>query len=256
MQDDRIIKTIIIDDELSAILLLEELLLKIDGVKVVGNANDIKKGVNTILNLRPDIVFLDIRLNDEKGFDLIKELKNYDFEPLIVMVTGYDQFVLDAIKAGAFDYLLKPVDPDELIKVIERFRQKKARYQIQTDTNKARVLPESIQKIRFNTLGGFILINPEEILYCKAEANYTDIFLVNQQKHTISLNIGNVGKIIGSPEFFRISRSAIINVKYLTEINRGKRLCTLTAGQFSIPLSIAHNRIKELEFFLYSNSMY
>jgi two-component system, LytTR family, response regulator len=237
MQTGPIIKTIIIDDEMSAILLLEEMLSKIDRVSVAGHAMDVASGVSLVLHHRPDIIFLDIKLNDENGFDLIRRLKDYDENPFIVMVTGYDEFGLEAIKAGAFDYILKPVDPEELLKVISRYRLKQAKL-AQTET---------IKKIRFNTLGGFILINPEEILYCKAEANYTDIFLISQQKHTISLNIGNIEKILIQPKFFRISRSIIINIKYLTEINRGKRLCTLSADHFSYSLTIAHDRIKDLE---------
>jgi len=239
------IKTMIIDDEMSAILLLEEMLGKIDSVIIAGHATDVNSGVNLILNQRPDIVFLDIRIGEARGFDLIKALKDYNLDPFIVMVTGYDQFAMEAIKAGAFDYLLKPVDPDELLKVISRYRHKLSRLQSQPDAMK--IQPESINKVRFNTLGGFILVNPVEILYCKAEANYTDIFLTSNHKHTISQNIGSIEKMLAQPQFFRISRSNIINIKFLTGINRGKRLCLLTAGQVSVSLTIAHDRIRELE---------
>jgi two-component system LytT family response regulator len=237
MSTDKPIKTIIIDDEVSAIKLLEEMLGRLEGVTVSGYAQDVEEGVNLVLRHRPDIVFLDIKLKDENGFDLIQRLKDYDAEPFIVMVTGFDQFGMQALKAGAFDYLLKPVDPNELMKVISRFRQKQAQ---QPKT-------EPSNKIRFNTLGGFVLINPEEILYCQAEANYTDIYLTNQYKHTISLNIGSIEKILAQPNFFRISRSNIINVKYLTEINRGKKLCVLTSGQVSVSLGIARERIRGVE---------
>jgi two-component system response regulator LytT len=118
------IKTLIIDDEMSAISLLEEMLGRQEGVTVSGYAQDIEEAVNLVMRNRPDIIFLDIKLKDENGFDLIHRLKEYDVRPSIVMVTGYDQFGMQALKAGAFDYLLKPVDPDELRKVISRFRRK------------------------------------------------------------------------------------------------------------------------------------
>lgn len=237
MHSSQSINTLIIDDEMSAIQLLEEMVNKLEGVVVAGHAQDIDEGINLILRHRPDIIFLDIKLKDENGFDLIHRLRDYDIDPFIVMVTGYDQFGLEAIKAGAFDYLMKPVDPDELVKVISRYRQKQAKIK----------QSETVNKIRFNTLGGFILINPDEILYCKAEANYTDIYLIDQRKHTISMNIGKIEEILTRPQFFRISRSIIINLKYLTEINRGKRVCTLSANCISFPLTIAHDRIKDLE---------
>lgn len=231
------IKTVIIDDELSAIFLLDALLKEIEGVSVSGHAQNVKDGLHLILQCRPEIVFLDIRLGEENGFDLIQRLKEFDVDPFIVMVTGYDQFGLDAIKAGAFDYLVKPVDPDELLKTLSRFRKKREKLQPH----------ESVQRIRFNTQSGFILVDPEEILYCKAEANYTDIFLTSQHKHTISQNIGNIEKILTRPLFFRISRSAIINIKYLTEINRNKRFVTLSFQHFSCQVAIAHDRIRDLE---------
>lgn len=237
MNTDKPIKTIMIDDEISAIRLLEEMLGRLEGITVSGYAQDVESGVNLVLRHRPDIVFLDIKLKDENGFDLIRRLKDYDVDPFIVMVTGFDQFGMDALKAGAFDYLMKPVDPEELLKVISRFRQKQSQLQP----------TESSKKIRFNTLGGFILVDPAEVFYCKAEANYTDIFLINQNKHTISMNIGSIEKMLSQPRFFRISRSIIINIKYLTEINRGKRFCVLTAGPVSESLPIAHDRIRELE---------
>jgi two-component system LytT family response regulator len=231
------IKTLIIDDEMSAIQLLEEMLNKLEGIMVAGYAREVNEGLNLILSQRPDIVFLDIKLNDENGFDLIRRLRDYDADPFIVMVTGFDQFGMQALKEGAFDYLLKPVDPNELLKVISRFRQKQSQIH-QTELSR---------KIRFNTSGGFVLIQPEEIYYCAADANYTDIFLINQNKHTISMNIGSLEKILLQPDFFRISRSNIINVRFLTEINRSKRLCVLTAGQFSVSLTISYDRIRELE---------
>jgi len=237
MNSDKPIRTIIIDDELSAIKLLEEMVIKMEGVIVSGSAQDIEEGINQVLRHRPDIVFLDIKLTDENGFDLIRRLKEYDADPFIEMVTGYDQFGMQALKAGAFDYLLKPVDPNELLKVISRYREKKL-HQYQSET---------VKKIRFNTLGGFVLVNPDEILYCQAEANYTDIFLINQQKHTISLNIGSIEKLLNPSDFYRISRSSIIHVKYLTGINRGKQQCILTVGQVSVSLKISHDRIGELE---------
>ncbi len=239
------IKTIIIDDEMNAILLLEEIVNKLEGVSVAGHAQNVNDGLNLILQSRPDIIFLDIKLKDENGFDLILQFKDYAVDPFIVMVTGYDQFAMEAIKAGAFDYLLKPVDSDELVKVFSRFRQKQFRLPHQPDSPLTQA--ESIHKIRFNTLGGFILVNPEEILYCKAEANYTDLYLIDQRKHTISQNIGKIEETLTRPMFFRISRSIIINLKYLTEINRGRRLCTLSANHNSYPLTIAHDRIRDLE---------
>jgi two-component system, LytTR family, response regulator len=240
MQDHPLIRTIIIDDEKNAIMLLGEMLKRFDDVVLAGFADNVDDGLNLILTFRPHIVFLDIKLHEENGFELITRLKDFDINPVFVMVTGYNQFGLEALKAGAFDYLLKPVDPNELLRVISRLRLK------QSLSHNS--FPE--KKIRFNTQGGFILVNPDEILYCKADANYTDIYLINNHKYTISLNIGSIERILTPPAFFRISRSVIINIKYLTEINRGKKICLLTAATENVTLHIAFDRIKQLESIL------
>ncbi|MBW6460599.1 MAG: LytTR family DNA-binding domain-containing protein [Bacteroidales bacterium] len=237
MHPIRPIKSVIIDDEIKAVRLLEEMLKDIEGIEVVGYALNVTDGLNIILQHRPDMVFLDIKMRGSTGFDLIKELQNYDHEPAIVMVSGFDHYGIEAVKAGAFDYVLKPPDPKELLKVVSRYNQNVSK----------RHLPASAKKIRFNTLKGFILINPEEILYCKAEANYTDIYLITKHKHTISLNIGSIEKILAPPVFFRISRSVIINLKYLTEIKKGSKTCILSSQHELIPLAIARDKIKELE---------
>lgn len=237
MQDISLIRTVIIDDEKSAIMLLSEMLKKVNDTALTGFADNVNDGLDLILAYRPHIVFLDVKLHEANGFELIEKLKNYDVKPEFVIVTAYNQFGLDALKVGAFDYLLKPVDPQELLRVISRLRLKLA----------APRQHHTQGKIRFNTQGGFILIDPDEILYCQAEGNYTDIYLQNQKKYTISLNIGSIENTLKQPAFFRISRSNLINVKYLTEINRGKKLCVMTSGQMNISLSISNDRIRLLE---------
>jgi len=231
------VKAVIIDDEPNALRLMEDMLCRLEGVLVCGNARSLEEGLNLVLKQRPDIVFLDIRLHEENGFELIRKLKEYDIDPYFVMVTGFDQYGMEALKAGAFDYLLKPVDPEELLKVIARYRQKKA-------SLKGSSVPD---KLKFNIKGGFILINPEEILYCQAEANYTDVFLITENKHTISQNLGTIENSLNAKMFFRVSRSIIINMKYLTGINRSKKNCLLTFGNKNYLISMAENRISELE---------
>lgn len=235
------VKAVIIDDEPSAVKLMEDMLCRIEGVLVCGNARSLEEGINLVLKHRPDIVFLDIRLHEESGFELMHKIKGFDIDPYFVMVTGFDQYGMEALKAGAFDYLLKPVDPEELLKVISRFRQKKSS-----------LLRSAVpDKIRFNIKGGFILVNPDEILYCLADANYTDVVLTSETKYTLSQNIGTVEAILDKTFFYRISRSIIINLKYIAGINRTKKICILSYGNKSFQLPIAENRIADLESVLH-----
>jgi two-component system LytT family response regulator len=237
MQDFTLIRTVIIDDEKSAIMLLSEMLKKFNDTALAGFSDNIDDGLRLILSFRPHIVFIDIKLHEANGFELIEKLKNYDVKPEFVIVTAYNQFGLEALKAGAFDYLLKPVDPNELLRVISKYRLK-------LESSRKQI---SSGKLRFNTHGGFILLNPDDILYCQAEGNYTDIYLTSQKKYTISQNIGSIERILPQQVFFRISRSNIINIKYLSEINRGKKICVITSDPTVIQLPISYDRIRLLE---------
>ncbi|HRZ20699.1 MAG TPA: LytTR family DNA-binding domain-containing protein, partial [Bacteroidales bacterium] len=210
------ITAVIIDDEVSAIELLEAILLSIGGVEVLDRCRNLDSSLKSIIRFNPEIVFLDILLEGENGFDLVNDLHPYDVNPTIIFVTGHDEFILDAIRHAAFDYLQKPVDPDELRKTLSRYRQKISG-PFKEKAVKLRSWLEETHKIRFNTSSGFILINPVEIIYLQADANYTDVYLVDERKHTISKNIGEIEKILGkNPVFFRISRSVIININYLS----------------------------------------
>src|SRR5688500_14403988 len=113
---------IIIDDEQKSREVLKILLKDYDDISIVAEAADVEQGVKVIQEHSPDIIFLDIKLNAEEGFDILDELPNRNFE--IVFVTSYDNYALKAIKYAAFDYLLKPIDLDDLNRAIENLRTK------------------------------------------------------------------------------------------------------------------------------------
>ena len=129
---DRTITCIIIDDEKDACDRLEHLLLKINSVKVLAKKTDAGDGIKTIFKLMPDIVFLDIEMSDKSGFDIIREVRSKKINPKFIIVTGYVQYAIKAIHNAAFDYLLKPVDIDELKASIDRYidSQRKVNKQI------------------------------------------------------------------------------------------------------------------------------
>jgi len=129
---DRTITCIIIDDEKDACDRLEHLLLKINSVKVLAKKTNAGDGIKTIFKLLPDIVFLDIEMSDKSGFDIIREVRSKKINPKFIIVTGYSQYAIKAIHNAAFDYLLKPVDIDELKASIDRYidSQRKVNKQI------------------------------------------------------------------------------------------------------------------------------
>ena len=120
------IRAIIIDDELEGRYVLQSMLTRLTDVDVVAVAEDAESGLELIVKLAPDIIFLDIRMPRMSGLDLVKKLAEKQINTTIVFVTAYDKFGIQAIKLAAFDYLLKPINPDEIQRVIERFKLEKS----------------------------------------------------------------------------------------------------------------------------------
>lgn len=134
----QIINCIIIDDEIEAYDRLENLLKKIGRINVIAKATNAEKGIKKVVELSPNIVFLDVEMPIKNGFEIVKEIKNQKVYPTFIFVTAYEQYAIKAIRNAAFDYLLKPVDIDELKKTIER-------YLIKQKENQRVLLPEKLK---------------------------------------------------------------------------------------------------------------
>lgn len=122
--NNSIITCIIIDDEIEACDRLESLIVKVENLKVVAKTTTTMDGLTAVVKLQPDIIFLDIEMPGMSGFDVIKKIRDEKLDPNIIFVTAYDQYAIKAIRNAAFDYLLKPVDIDELRGAIKRYRKK------------------------------------------------------------------------------------------------------------------------------------
>ncbi|MFZ4465163.1 MAG: LytR/AlgR family response regulator transcription factor, partial [Bacteroidales bacterium] len=167
------VRTIIIDDEQEAREVLQNLLATITDIQLIAMVENAEKGKKVILDTQPDLVFLDIRMPRKSGLDLAKELIDKQLNTTIVFVTAYDKFAIEAIRVAAFDYLLKPVDMDELHRVIQRFKIEK---QMDNLDNRLFTLLKHFDhdtKIRMNTRTGFILVDPAEIIHIEADGNYS-----------------------------------------------------------------------------------
>jgi len=115
------IKCVVIDDEKEACDRLEALLCKISNLDVIAQETNADSGIKTIIELSPEIVFLDVEMPNKSGFDVVKEVNESGLQPTFIFVTGYNQYAIKAIRNAAFDYLLKPVDIDELKEAVNRF---------------------------------------------------------------------------------------------------------------------------------------
>ena len=219
------IKAVLIDDEVHCLDTLHILLSDhCPDVEVVGQCLTAKKGLETIGNFKPELVFLDIEMPIMNGFELLEQFKEIPFS--VIFTTGYDQYAIKAIRFSALDYLLKPIDPRELVASIQK---------IQTQTRapvaeQFRMLMQKMQskenmftKIALPTSEGFELIPAEQIICCEADDNYTYVHLKNKMKVTACRTLKEVEEQLESFSFFvRVHHSYIANLNEVTKYIRGE----------------------------------
>jgi len=238
-----ILKAVIIEDEIESRNLLQDLLKTNGHAKVIGSTTDPNKAVNLILSANPDIVFLDIKMPGKSGFDILDELQNLKSSyPYIVFVTAYDEFAIRAFEYAAFDYLLKPVEPKRLNDTIMRCLTNK----ISDRNQRTDLLLESHKKLFFRNVSGIVIIDPEDILYIEADGNYSIFNLINSKSEIVTSLLHKVEEQLPHSSFFRISRSIIINTRFLKRINAKKSQCVLMVNGAEIKCNTSRDRINEL----------
>jgi DNA-binding LytR/AlgR family response regulator len=237
---------LIVDDEPEARDLLNMLLARIDGVEVLGEAESADQALLFIQEHAPDLLLLDIQMPAKTGFELVSQLHEMELDLGYIFVTAYDEYAIEAIRASAFDYLLKPVDPNILEDAIWRYRDNREHKQLRERIGHLLGTLGIGRKLKFNTRSGFLVVNPDEILCCLADGNYTKILMSSGRLEVISSNLGTVENMLAGADFFRISRSALINFRFLTLVDNRKGTCQLEADT-SVELKVARNRLSRLE---------
>ncbi|MCK9451108.1 MAG: LytTR family DNA-binding domain-containing protein [Bacteroidales bacterium] len=238
---------IIIDDEMNAREALKGLIERYfsDKITVLELCKSVQEGVKAINKHQPDIVFLDIEMPHDNGFELLKYFKNINFE--VVFTTAHRKYAIEAIKLAAFDYLLKPINIVELQDVLNRFRLN--RLKKQKDERLQRLLTNlagsgsGFSRIALPTLTGYQLENYHGITHCVAEENYSRIFTVDGRQILVSKNLGLLQELLPEKLFFRIHKSYLVNLNYVKTYSRYQRhFITLEDGT---ELDVAKRRIDD-----------
>lgn len=231
------LNAIIIDDEASGREVLE-LLLKnhCPEVELVSSVETIPDAINAIKKHNPDIVFLDIRLKNATGFDVLAAPGIDLFDFVVIFTTAYDQYAIQAIKNNAFDYLLKPIDTDELMLTVK----KAANHKNQNLKGLLNDLRESINlnpKIKLVTRKGFELIDVSQIIYCKSEANYTRFYLQNGSTKLTSKTLKTYQPILEQNGFIRVHKGHIVNLNEILSYTQGKTSQITMSNNHSLPIN-------------------
>ncbi len=235
------IRAVIVDDEKNnienIILLLKRNNLP---VLVVGIATNVDDGIAAIVELKPDLLFLDIQMPEKDGFDLLKALPHFQFE--VIFVTAFDQYGIQAVKFSAIDYLLKPINPDELElsirKVEKKLSQKKSNDQLENlmgllndkEAKKDHKLAlASTKEIRF--------VNTQEIIRCESYNAYTLFYLIDGKSITVSRPIFEYEELLANYGFIRCHQSHLVNTIYIKSLIKEDSGYLLLNDETRIPIS-------------------
>lgn len=208
---------IIVDDDAGCITTLETILKKYcPQLQIVGSANNIGDAVHLINSSSPHLVFLDVEIGKETGFDLFNFFSEPDFE--VVFTTAHEKYALKAIKSSCFDFLLKPVVIQEVVNVVSKLEKEKKSVSAQN----ASVLMENIkskdsilQKIAIPSNEGYAFIHVNDIISLEADGKYTKIVTQSGLKSLSTKNIGEFEELLSTDLFFRTHKSWIINLNHV-----------------------------------------
>jgi two-component system LytT family response regulator len=219
------IKAIIVDDELGARESLSKMIEKnCKQIEIVAKADSMKAAYDTITALNPDLVFLDIEMPNGNAFDLLEKFKQINFN--IIFTTAYDHYAIKAIKFSAVDYLLKPIDPEELVTAVERLENKmgqKTELDKQFKTLLSNVRPENkLKKVGIPDGDGLVFINLSDIIRCDSDGNYTYFILTSGKKIIASRTLGEYENLFSDESFFRVHRSHLINLEHVKKYIKGE----------------------------------
>jgi len=214
---------IIVEDEPHAQGQLKSLLGRQPDMQLVGQAFDLNKANELVAELRPDLVFCDVDLPPGNAFDWLSTYQRLPFS--IIFTTSYDTYAIKAFRIAAVDYLLKPLEEEELIKALEKFR---ARQSIENSLDHVQQLLQNLnasqdkKKIALPTLSGYLFIPIDEIVRCESDNTYTTFFTTKEKPVIVSRTLKECEQMLADQGFFRIHNSHLINLAYIREYIKGE----------------------------------
>ena len=233
------LKIVIIDDETDARSSLRSLInTYCPDLKIVGEAHSVSSGVALIRQVQPQLVLLDIKMSDGTGFHLLDKFSQPSFR--VIFITAYDDFALKAFKYNAIDYILKPIDTDELIKTIDnasQFIAKDVAYHEQVNNLIENTKQGAFEKLVLPASEGLHFIKLEDIIYLQSEGNYTQFHTQQGEKILVSKTIKSYEEILPPHIFYRIHQSYVINITYVKKYLKEDGGYALLESGVKVPIS-------------------
>jgi two-component system LytT family response regulator len=213
------VTTVIIDDEKNALdVIAIQLKNYCPDVKVLTLCQGGEEGINAIKDLKPDLVFLDIEMPKVNGFDVLERTKDQKYN--VIFTTAYDQFAIKAFKYSAVDYLLKPIDIEELKSAVDKVKKSPDddfRKKVEVLLNHLDLSSASPKKIALPVGDGYEMVAHTNIVRCESDSNYTTIYLSDKRKITLSKTLKEVEGILSHSSFYRVHHSHLINMDHISK---------------------------------------
>jgi len=243
------LRTIIIDDEAHIRDTLVSMLNDYcPQVKIVGEANSVTSGIITIQNKIPDLILLDIKMDDGSGFDLLQQIDPINFK--IIFITAYEKHAIEAFKFSAIDYLLKPVNPEKLAEAVQRAKRLvQQTFNRQLDALKENISPVNTQnkKIVVKTADKIYLLNTHDIIHCQSDDCYTFIESLNEDKIVVSKVLKEYDELLSNHGFIRVHRSHLVNLQHIKRFEKQEGGFVVMSNEQKVPVSSrARERLLEL----------
>lgn len=195
-------------------------------IKIVGLGATVKEALAGIEKTQPQLIFLDVQMRNETGFDLLDKLNEINFE--LIFTTAHNEFAVKAFRYSALDYLIKPIDASELESAVKKAKQRMQFHQSST-SEQVQLLTQHLEgskkipnKIAIPSPEGLMFIQVHDIIYCHGLGNYTEFFLMNEQKITSSHTLKQYEELLSDHLFFRAHKSFLINLSHIKKYLRGE----------------------------------
>ncbi|QEH40958.1 LytTR family DNA-binding domain-containing protein [Chitinophaga sp. XS-30] len=221
------IKAIIVDDEQHCIDALKAMLQKkCPEVTVLAGVNSVSDARQIIDELQPDLVFLDVEMPHQNGFELLKQYDKVVFD--VIFTTAYEQYALKAIKFNALDYLLKPFSVQDLQEALRKYHERRLNKQdagitpIEAFLQNMKTMQQTNKKIALPTINGLVFMPVQNIVRCESTGNYTKIFFTDRKQLLVSKPLKEFEELLTDVDFFRIHNSHLINLQQMESYIQGE----------------------------------
>ena len=214
-------RAIIVDDEKRARNYLRGILEdQFKKIEIIGEADGVEAGIQLVKELTPELIFLDVQMQDGTGFDFLAKINRSKFH--VIFISAYDRFAITAIKFSAVDYLLKPVESVDLGLALEKVNNTKLTNEVQNKLDLLLNNVNKIEKIALPSLNGIEFVRIENIVRCESDNNYTNFYLTSGEKIVVSKTLKEFEDMLEGKGFFRTHKSHIINLAYLKKYIKGE----------------------------------